>query len=63
MKSRIALLIVLVAAVTRERSLSPLGSTSTTFQVDDGTITWPLAIVLAKPLLPVPPTPVGPETI
>src|SRR5689334_5050194 len=56
--------IVLVAAVTREMSLSPFGITRTTFHVDAGTNTRPFAtVVVTPPLLPVPPAPVGPETM
>src|SRR5215510_9014654 len=57
--------IVRVEQLTRNRS-SPLslGRTSATFHVEEGTVTWPLAsVVVTPPRLPVPPTPVGPETI
>src|SRR5262245_45307499 len=56
---------VRVEQLTRARSSPPsLGRTRATFQVDEGTVTCPLAsVVVTPPLLPVPPTPLGPETI
>src|SRR5262245_30920348 len=55
--------IVRVEHVTRDKSLpAAFGSTSATFHVEDGTVTWSLAsVVVRRPLLPVPPTPLGPE--
>jgi hypothetical protein len=46
-----------VLLVVRLTSLLPTGSTTTTFQQLLGTVTRPLAMVEAGPLLPVPPRP------
>jgi hypothetical protein len=55
---------VRVEQSTREIS-SPLafGRTSATFHVEFGTVTWPFAIVVAAPALPVPPVPKPPLTM
>ena len=54
-----------VDAVTRAMSSpSCSGSTSATFHVYAGTVMWPPASdLVTPPLLPVPPTPAGPETM